>query len=261
MMKTRPPAVAGTFYSANPATLKSDVEHYLSFAKALNLQPRAVISPHAGYVYSGQYAGTAYGQFLGRSSEIDRVVLIGPAHREYVEGIAATSAIFFQSPLGEIPIDTETLNDLMDNQLVHTNDQAHKLEHSLEVQLPFLQLVLNDFRLTPLLVGNADPASIAGILLPLMQESKTLIVISSDLSHYLDYKTATAVDSETSAAIEALEPARIVSTNACGSIPIKAMLLAAKRLGLHARTLSQGNSGDTAGDKNRVVGYGAYLFH
>lgn len=248
------------FYPGDPRELHQQVQGYLQGVSAGPHKPKAIIVPHAGYVYSGPVAASAYALLAPRRGEIERVVLLGPSHRVPLQGMAASSAGFFATPLGNIPIDRDAVQHLLTLPQVRVMDEAHLLEHSLEVQLPFLQETLGDFRLVPLVVGDSTPDEVAEVLELLWGGAETLLVISSDLSHYQDYDTARRLDRATSDAIEALAPQRIHYEDACGRNPVNGLLLAARRRGLHASTLDLRNSGDTAGPRDRVVGYGAYVF-
>jgi len=261
MSSVRPPAVAGLFYPNNPEQLRQMVDGYLAAASADGSPPKALIVPHAGYVYSGPVAATAYATLADVRATISRVVLLGPAHRVPFTGLAASSTNAFDTPLGPVFLDRAAIDRALDLPQVRVIDEAHRQEHSLEVQLPFLQEALEDFRLVPLLVGDASPAVVAEVLELLWGGPETLIVISSDLSHYHDYATARRLDHATSAAIEALRPQDIGVDQACGRHPINGLLELARRRGLAARTLDLRCSGDTAGPRDQVVGYGAYAFH
>ena len=261
MATTRQPSVAGLFYPADPETLAQQVHGYLAAAAAPGPSeppPKAVIAPHAGYVYSGPIAGSAYARIAPLAGRITRVILLGPTHRVAIRGLAYSRADRFLTPLGSVPVDREALASLADLPQVAESDIPFEGEHCLEVQLPFLQLTLGSFSLVPLLVGDAGAEEVAEVLARLWGGDETLIVISSDLSHYLDYRRAQAMDAETSQAIEALRPEDIGYHAACGRNPVSGLLAEARRRGLHARTLDLRNSGDTAGPKDRVVGYGAY---
>jgi hypothetical protein len=261
MATIRPPAVAGMFYPAEPDTLRRQVDEYIAAARRERPVPKAIIAPHAGYVYSGPVAGTAYAAVAPLKGLVSRVVLLGPAHRVYVRGLAASSADAFRTPLGDVPLDHAAIDALMEDfDFVHRYDSAHAPEHSLEVHLPFLQEALGSFTLVPLVVGDASPSEVDRVLESAWGGAETLIVISSDLSHYHDYDTAYAMDRAASRAIEQLDPARLSQEHACGRIPVCGLLSAARRHGLSAHTVDLRNSGDTAGPKDRVVGYGAYLF-
>jgi AmmeMemoRadiSam system protein B len=260
MQFTRPPAVAGTFYPADKHQLQAMVQGYLGHAPPSGGLPKAIIAPHAGYVYSGPIAASVYARLRQGMGLIKRVVLIGPAHRVGFRGCALSSAHWFATPLGEIPIDQEAGKALADLPFVSKMNLPHDQEHSLEVHLPFLQEVLGPFTLVPIVVGDAAPQEVAMLLDRLWGGAETLIVISSDLSHYHDYATARRLDKATSESIEALRPEDISFEGACGRLPISGLLLTAKKRGMKAETIDLRNSGDTAGPKDRVVGYGAYAF-
>lgn len=260
-LQTREPAVAGMFYPDDPVLLQRQLDDLLDRDIPAGPAPKALIVPHAGYIYSGSIAASAYLQLLPVREQIRRVALLGPAHRVGFRGLAATSARYFATPLGLVRIDQSAIDDLLSLPQVHVNDEAHREEHSLEVQLPFLQTVLKkDFSLVPLVVGEAGADEVAEVLERLWDGPETLLLISSDLSHYLDYATAQRLDRATSAAIEQLDPQAIDYQQACGRNPVSGLLVAARRHGLHATTLDLRNSGDTAGSRDRVVGYGAYAF-
>lgn len=260
MTLIRPPAVAGMFYPADPEELRLMVRQYLTQAEAQGPPPKAIIAPHAGYVYSGPVAASAYARLAPAHDIIRRVVLLGPSHHVGFTGLAASHAEQFQTPLGGIPVDTACIRKLVELPQVRYLDEAHDLEHSLEVQLPFLQTILDDFKLIPLVVGEADPASVCEVLDAAWDGPETLIVISSDLSHYHDYETARRLDSATSEAIESMRPERVLYENACGRNPVNGLLLAARNHALKGTTVDLRNSGDTAGPRGQVVGYGAYVF-
>jgi AmmeMemoRadiSam system protein B len=258
----REPAVAGLFYPDDPLLLQQQMEGYLDDAESGGETPKALIVPHAGYVYSGPVAASAYRQLGQARDRIKRVILLGPAHRVGFQGLAASSAQYFDTPLGMIPIDQDALDAILMLPQVHVLDEAHREEHSLEVQLPFLQQVLgNSFKLLPLVVGEADGREVAEVIDTLWGGDETLILISSDLSHYEDYKTARRLDLATSQAITQLNPEAIDYHQACGRNPVSGLLLSARHHQLTARVLDLRNSGDTAGSRDRVVGYGAYAFY
>lgn len=257
----RPAAVAGMFYPAEPDRLLRMVRAMLAEATVLGAVPKAIIAPHAGYIYSGPIAAAAYKQVEAARGRIERVVLLGPAHRVGFTGLAVSTAAAFATPLGDVPLDRESIADILQLPYVLAIDQAHAEEHSLEVQLPFLLDVLGQFSLVPLVVGNASPEQVKAVLERLWGGEETLVVISSDLSHYHDYATARSLDAATSHAIIGLAPERIGYEDACGRLPIAGLLLEAAQRGLSAELLDLRNSGDTAGSKDRVVGYGAYAFH
>ena len=259
MHTVRPPAVAGTFYPADRNQLSALLRELLNATKVQGEAPKAIIAPHAGYIYSGAIAASAYAKLVPARETVTRVVLLGPAHRVGFVGLAVSSADAFSTPLGQIPLDQDAIALLLDLPYVKTLDQAHAFEHSLEVHLPFLQTVLHSFSLVPIVVGNATPREIATALDCVWGGDETLIVVSSDLSHYHDYATAKQMDAHTSSAIEAMQPEQIDYDDACGRLPISGLLLAAKQREMKASTVDLRNSGDTAGSKDSVVGYGAYV--
>jgi len=258
----RQPAVAGLFYPADADELHEMVHEMLQKAHKLpGHKVKALIAPHAGYIYSGPIAASAYIQLSSRKDEIERVVLLGPSHRVPFQGLACSSADYFHTPLGDIPLDKSAIEMISSLPQIQMLDQAHREEHSLEVHLPFLQEVLDDFVLIPLVVGDASPDEVAEVLDLLWGGDETLIVISSDLSHYHDYETAQQMDQQTSYAIESLRPKDIQYDSACGRNPVNGLLNLARKRGLHAHTIDLRNSGDTAGPRDQVVGYGAYIFN
>lgn len=260
MSSIRRPAVAGLFYPDHSDDLRNMIRGFLRDAGTIGHPPKAIIVPHAGYVYSGPVAASAYVLLAAAKSTIRRVVLMGPSHRVGFRGIAVPGADFYATPLGNVPIDRSGLEKILDLPCVGLLDQAHAQEHSLEVHLPFLQEVLGEFELVPLVAGDATPEEAGQVLDRLWGGPETLIVISSDLSHYHDYLTARNLDRATSDAIEHLRPEDIHHESACGRVPVNGLLHLARLKGLSARTVDLRNSGDTAGGKDRVVGYGAYVF-
>ena len=255
------PNVAGIFYPGEPEALRHDVEDYLARAKvAPGSTPKALIAPHAGYVYSGPIAASAYAQLAPVREQIKRVLVLAPSHRVGFRGIAVSTAKEFETPLGTIPVDLQAVELASQLPAVDYLDQAFAGEHALEVQLPFLQLVLDDFLLVPCIVGEAEPEEVARLLEALWGDEKTLIVISSDLSHYQDYESARQHDRHTTTLIEGLDD-NLAYGDACGRNPIRGLLRAARTHDLRVSTLDLRNSGDTAGTRDRVVGYGAYVFH
>lgn len=263
MHAVRQPAVAGSFYPQQGAILAQDVRAFLAGVPAHvhtpAATPKAIIVPHAGYIYSGSTAALAYAQLTAARHSIRRVVLLGPAHRVAVRGLALPGDDFLATPLGEVEVDQDAVTQLMQLPQVVVSRNVHAQEHSLEVQLPFLQTVLDDFKLVPLVVGDASPAEVAEVLELLWGGPETLLVISSDLSHFLPYGAAQQVDRQTTEAILNLS-GPLTHHQACGGTPINGLLLAARQHGLQPQLLGQCNSGDTAGDKNRVVGYAALAF-
>ena len=255
----RPAAVAGAFYAADPDRLGQDVANLLAAVpESARPSPQAVIAPHAGYIYSGPVAAHAFAALRDSASEPQRVVVIGPAHYVAVRGIAIPTASAFVTPLGRVPVDQEALARLAGLPCVVTADAPHAPEHALEVELPFLQCVLGPFTLVPLLVGDATPEEVDAVLERVWDGS--VVVVSSDLSHYLDYAAAQRRDAATVAAIERRDWAALGPNDACGFLAIAGLLRQTARRGLSAERLSLKNSGDTAGPRDRVVGYGAWAF-
>ena len=262
MNQIRQPAVAGMFYPADKQLLIRDIHEYLDQVKIeQDSVPKALVVPHAGYMYSGPIAASAYKQLIPVKDKIKRVILFGPSHRVAFHGLAAPQVDFFNTPLGNIAIDHQTIEQVADLPQVILSDQAHLQEHSLEVQLPFLQEILSDFSLVPFVVGEADRFEVAEVIEKLWGDEDTLIVISTDLSHYHSYNEAKQMDQDTSDAIVNLKPEQIEYDDACGRNGLNGMITVAEEKQLVADILDLRNSGDTAGDKSRVVGYGAYVFH
>jgi AmmeMemoRadiSam system protein B len=257
----RQPAVAGTFYSANSEVLANDIKSLLEWAPSVteHTLPKAIIVPHAGYIYSGQTAAIAYSCLAAGRKTIKRVILLGPVHRVPIRGLALPNADAFLTPLGEIELDKAAITSIAHLEQIIVSPAAHAQEHSLEVQLPFLQSVLDDFKLVPLAVGDATPVEVAEALDVLWGGPETLIVISSDLSHFLPYDIAQKVDSETVQNILDMKD-ELTHHQACGGTPVNGLILAARRHHLKPKLLNLCNSGDTAGDKNRVVGYASFMF-
>ncbi len=260
MTTVRNPAVAGTFYPANPVELKATIDEYLGAAKTSGPVPKALIAPHAGFVYSGPVAASAYARIAPARDTITRVILLGPAHRVAVASLALPSVDSLATPLGNIPVDKKAVAMIADLPQVEVMDAAHESEHSLEVHLPFLQTVLAEFTLVPLAVGQASPSDVGEVLERLWGGPETLIVISSDLSHYHSYESACRLDNATSRAIEQLRAEDILYEHACGRMPINGLLHVARKRGMSVTTIDLRNSGDTAGPRDQVVGYGAYVF-
>lgn len=263
-MMIRKPAIAGRFYPNDASILANTVEHFLTDAQksrdTSQPVPKVIIAPHAGYVYSGATAARAYAVIADVADSIKQVVLLGPSHHVAFKGIATPSVDAFQTPLGLVKINKKALEVLGRYPYVGVLDQAHEAEHSIEIHLPFLQTLLPDFELIPLVVGDTPPEQVAQALETVWGGPETLIVISSDLSHYHDYDTAQKLDHQTSTAIMEKRFNEIDPQGACGSRPIKGMLYTASKLGLAGTLIDVCNSGDTAGPKDRVVGYGAYHF-
>ncbi len=281
-MKVRPSAVAGSFYPADSRRLEAEVRAHLAAAAASGsfessepsgagrVRPKALVAPHAGYIYSGPVAGSAFRQLAPWRGTIDRVVLLGPSHFVPFGGLALPSVRAFATPLGDVQVAAEAAACLADLPQVVVSDLPHEREHALEVELPFLQVALARFELVPLVVGDASPEEVAEVLDRLWGGEETLIVVSTDLSHYHDYATAAALDRATADAIVALDVDGITAGAACGRNPLRGLLLAARRRGLVVSELDLRSSGDTAGGGDRsgrserrerreqVVGYGAF---
>ena len=264
MPNVRKPAVAGMFYPEEADALREAIAACFAGARtgpeaAPSKHPKALIAPHAGYVYSGPVAASAYARLAPLKGTVTRVVLLGPSHRVGFRGIALPGVEVFQTPLGAVPVDRDAIAAIANLAGVVELPAAHAAEHSIEVHLPFLQTVLGEFTLIPLVVGDAVPADVEAVLEALWGGPETLIVVSSDLSHYHSYEAARRLDAATSAAIEACDETRLGWDDACGRIPVGGLLRSARRRGLDVRAVDLRNSGDTAGPRDRVVGYGAYV--
>lgn len=260
-MSIRAPAVAGSFYSSDAAQLRHEVERLLSEADpGSSVIPKVMIVPHAGYVYSGPVAASAYRLLAPMRETIRRVALFGPAHRVYLDGLAVPASQQFDTPLGPIPVDQPGISQIADLPGVCVSDLAHAQEHSLEVQLPFLQVVLDTFELVPIVVGRCDGDRVARVIDALWGGPETLLVISSDLSHFLPYEDARRVDRSTDKRIREKD-ASLTGDEACGAYAVNGLMRARHCQALSVESVDLRNSGDTAGDKSRVVGYGAYILH
>ena len=258
---TRQPAVSGTFYPANPDVLKKSVQKYIDNGSDSQLLSRAIIAPHAGYVYSGPIAGSAFRCARNAGEKIDTVVLIGPCHRSRFTGIAVADCAFWATPLGRIPIHDPLRKEALSLPFVRCMDEPHREEHSLEVQLPFLQTIFPNVPILPAVAGNVSDAEMEEFIELFKDRQGVYLVISSDLSHYHEYEEAITLDRRTAQAIVRLEPAKIDYSDACGKSGINGLLLAARRNGWKASQIDLRNSGDTAGSRDRVVGYGAFSFN
>ena len=256
----RQPAVAGTFYPDDSVELETVIKNFIANNQKTGPVPKAIIAPHAGYIYSAPVAASVYSIFQNASNDIRKIVIFGPAHRLPFDGLAIPSVEQFATPLGTIALDTMSLKTLEDNQLAIVLDKAHEYEHCLEVQLPFLQTLFDSFTLTPVLVGHCDASRVEQALELLWGDQQTLIIISSDLSHYHSYEDAKVLDQRATLAIEQLDSDTLDANLACGSIAINGLLKVAKKHRLKAETIDVRNSGDTAGPQEQVVGYGAYAF-
>ncbi len=259
MKMSRKPAVAGSFYPDDPQLLAVMVDELLAQNPVQGYRPKALIVPHAGYIYSGAIAASAYTALQPLRDTVRRVILLGPSHSVAFHGLACSEADTFVTPLGAVELCKKDLSLVQKLPQLKPLEQAHQREYSLEVQLPFLQRTLQQFTLLPLVVGDASAEEVSEVLEPLWGGDETLIVVSSDLSHYLSYSKAKALDLATSQAIETLNTEGVGAGQACGRAPIIGLLHAAKAHHLHVTTLDLRNSGDTAGTKDRVVGYGAYV--
>jgi MEMO1 family protein len=278
----RSPAVAGRFYPGRERDLRVELEELLGGAAAQAPgaglasarsrpgfppegvqpsapRPKALIAPHAGYVYSGPVAASGYALLASLRGSVQRVILLGPAHRWPFRGLAVSSAAGFDTPLGRVLLDREAMDLALKLSQVVVLDEAHEGEHSLEVHLPFLQMMLGEFTLVPLVVGDASLEEVAEVLRHLWGGPETLVVVSSDLSHYLPYSQAVEVDERTARAVETLRPEEIREDQACGKTPMGGLLLVAREKGLRVQRVDLRNSGDTAGPRNQVVGYGSFL--
>jgi AmmeMemoRadiSam system protein B/AmmeMemoRadiSam system protein A len=263
MVCVRPAAVAGMFYPRDARALAAGVKDLLAGVEDFSPRlafPKAIVVPHAGYVYSGAVAARAYDELSGARGIVRRVVLLGPVHRVPVRGLAAPTAEAFETPLGLVPIDREALREVEDLPQVLVSDAAHAMEHSLEVQLPFLQTVLGEFSLVPFAVGSASVEEVAQVLERLWGGPETLIVVSTDLSHYHSYEEARQVDAGTVARIAA-HASDIDHEEACGATPLNGLLCCAKARTIAVRLLAACNSGDTAGGRDRVVGYSSFALY
>jgi len=263
MPTVRPAAVAGMFYPRDPRQLATEVADLLDGVEQAGPQldfPKALIVPHAGYVYSGPVAAAAYDAAAPGRGIIQRVVMLGPVHRVPVRGLALPGSDAFDTPLGRVPIDAQALRLLDGLPQVVTSAAAHAQEHSLEVQLPFLQRVLGGFSLVPFAVGDARPDEVAAVIGRLWGGRETLFVLSSDLSHYHSYDEAKSIDGATVARI-ARFATDLDHGEACGATPLNGLLHAARQRSLQIRLLAACNSGDTAGAKARVVGYSSFALY
>jgi hypothetical protein len=252
----RPPAVAGLFYPASPQVLGATVDALLAGARAVvQPPPKAIVAPHAGYVYSGPTAAVAYNTVAPRAPAVRRVVVIAPAHRVRIRGVAGAGATHLRTPLGDVPVDTDALREAR----IPDDVGAHAREHAVEVHLPFVQRLFPHAKVIPLVVGDASPEAVGRTLEALWGGDETLVVVSSDLSHYLPYAEGRALDQETARSITALEP--VAPEQACGAVAINGLLWLARRRGMRVECLELRSSGDTAGSRDEVVGYGAFAVY
>ncbi|MFK5894656.1 MAG: AmmeMemoRadiSam system protein B [Pseudomonadota bacterium] len=263
-MTSRAAAVAGLFYPQDKNELKQQIQYFLEQAnttESSNQQPLAIIVPHAGYIYSGLTAAYAYQKIIHMGDSIKRVIILGPAHRFAFNGMAVPDVSSFVTPLGKIPLDTDEINHLLEEYQLLLSNQAHDQEHCLEVQLPFLQTIIHDFKLIPIVVGQCDINSVANLCRRYINQPGNLIVISTDLSHFMEYTSAQQHDQKTSNKIMQLNYNELEYNDACGRTPLAGMLQLADQQQLSIQQLDMRNSGDTAGDKQRVVGYGAWSIY
>lgn len=258
--RVRPAAVAGTFYPADPATLRHTVEAALADARAQGSGPvpKALIAPHAGYVYSGPVAARAYARVREAKGVVERVVILGPAHTVPLGSVATVSFDAFETPLGPVAVDPVSSDRLVNEGLAVVSDAAHAAEHAIEVQLPFVQVALGDVRIVPLVVGQVPPTTVAAVLDSVWGGPETLVVVSTDLSHYHDHRRATELDRRTAATILSKRAEALDRGDACGLFPLRGLLTAAARRNLDVELLQLATSADTAGEPDRVVGYGAF---
>lgn len=260
MQKTRIPAVAGLFYPAEKHHLSQAVDGYLNeTVTSISPRPHIMVVPHAGYEYSAPVAAAAYKKLMPYAQEIKNIIIIGPSHSVDLQGVALSSMDDFSTPLGKVHTNAEITQELAQNKNFSINDKAHLQEHSLEVQLPFLQRVLQNFRIIPLVYGQADPEQIAQALRPYAERNDSLVIFSADLSHYLDYDNARLMDKKTIDMVETNQ-ARLENHMSCGATGINTAVLLAKALSLHPRLLDMANSGDVSGQRDSVVGYASWVF-
>jgi MEMO1 family protein len=259
-MRTRAPAVAGMFYSDKPQELAASVRSFVAAASSTTTgkPPKAIVAPHAGYIYSGPVAGSAYASLASRVKDVERVILVGPSHRVAFPGLATSGASVFETPLGPMHVDREAVARLTSEGLAREFENAHQNEHSLEVQLPFLKQACPDSRIVPILSGDDDWEAMAKAIDALWGGEETALVVSSDLSHYHDYASAKRIDAATAGTFERLAAGQVDFEQACGATAVNALLSVAASKGMACSTLDLRNSGDTAGSRDRVVGYGAF---
>jgi MEMO1 family protein len=260
MVNIKIPNVAGTFYPDRPEVLREMIRQFMEGKATEGVLPQAIIAPHAGYRYSGKVAGSAYACLKNGREIFKRVILLGTAHRLYFEGLAVSTAEFFETPLGNVRVDTAAAARAASLPFVKFLDEAFEEEHSVEVQLPFLQESLDDFSIVPLLVGDGPPEQVAQVIELLKEDERSVVVVSSDLSHFLSETQARALDAQTTELIERLAFEGLDGKKACGFYPIRGLLYYARKHGFKVKTVHLSNSGEETGDLFRVVGYGAYVF-
>jgi len=257
--KVRKSCVSGTFYPEDSTNLQVQLQSYLHGSSSCSSRPKALIVPHAGYIYSGDVAGSAYKTIKPYFSDIKKVFLLGPAHRVAVMGVALSTANYFETPLGQVPLDVVATKNISQLTFSSYNDEAHREEHSIEVHLPFLQVLLSDFSLLPLVVGLCRTDNLVELMQKYINDPEVLIVVSSDLSHFHSYSEAQKIDEDTALHIESLQSV-LQGDQACGCVIVNALIDLARDNELKVVRLDVKNSGDTAGDKSRVVGYGSWAF-
>jgi AmmeMemoRadiSam system protein B len=258
-MHIRPAAMVGTLYPADAEQLSAQLAKLLLSCQQSIETPKVIIAPHSGYLFSGQVAACAYRSLSHIAPTISRVILVGPSHQQHCHGIALPTADYFQTPLGEVSVDQQALKQLEQLTDVNFNDSVHELEQSLELQLPFLQLCLLNFTIVPIIIGTTHAHHVAQVLNSVWGSNETLIVISTDLSHYLDYQQAKNIDFKTCHEISQLSDL-ITEQQACGSTVLNGLMKVAKQRNLAAKLLDCRNSGDTTGSKDKVVGYASFIF-
>lgn len=248
------------FYSDKPQELAANVRSFVAGASPTvpRSPPKAIVAPHAGYIYSGPIAGSAYAALASRGNDVERVILVGPSHRVAFPGVATSGASVFETPLGPMHLDRDAIAQITNAHLAREFENAHQNEHSLEVQLPFLKQVCPHARIVPVLSGDDDWQALAKVIDLLWGGQETALVVSSDLSHYHDYATAKSIDAATAGALEKLSAGQLDFEQACGATAVNALLSVARSNGMECTTLDLRNSGDTAGPRDRVVGYGAF---
>ncbi|MDP2698471.1 AmmeMemoRadiSam system protein B [Thalassospira sp.] len=266
-MITRPPAIAGTFYPADADELARQINGLLAQARVApsppgkDSPPKAIIVPHAGLMFSGAIAADGFATVAGLCDRVKRIVIIGPAHRMAFQGMAVATADTFATPLGPLAVDMDAIQTALTLPSVQILDAAHRDEHGLEIELPFIQRLLGDVKIVPVLVSRCAPRHVFDLIEKLWGGSETLIVISSDLSHFYDDATARHKDARTRDLIMAFDTKNLGPDDACGALPIAGLLLSARKRAMTVTTLSMGNSGNASGDTSRVVGYGAWAFY
>lgn len=261
IMIIRPPAVAGTLYDADTQRLLAQVESWLNegVAKTTPKTPKALVVPHSGYHYSGKTAAAAYRLLEPVYDSIRRVVILGNSHRDTINGFALPGVDVFKTPLGDVKVDPHAVQHLLNEPDVQELPEAHRLEHSIEVQLPFLQTVLEDFVIVPLIVGNNDPKRVAELLKPLWGAEETLIVISTGLSRKRPQSEARSQDAHSAERIRKMK-IDFSYPEACGFNALNGFLYLAKEKHLDSKCLALSTSADTNGLKDRVRGFGSFAF-